>query len=427
MQRLATSGNVALVVIGTASATLRELAAMSFTQSLKRATLSLSAIGLGFALAAPAYAGPDRVYPSAATATASAAPVTLSTNITVGSDGHTTLVNTVFDGQQIVVTSTWSILDRSAEPGTDTTYPKTVIFAATTEATPGPAVVVNTILSCGVANSGSTCIRDISFAAPAAAGAYQVKVAASSSGGGPLTGTSLYINFTVTEEVEPLETLLTVAQKCVFLNQGDIDLEATLTEADSDPVIAIAGADIAFSVDGVSAGSATTGSDGGATLSYNINHLGVGDYPIYAAFAGNSAYNGSNDSDTLGVSYVFTGFKQPINADGNSVFGNGQVIPIKLELLDYLGQPVPDAAPTVWMQKLLPGGVGDEVEATSVSAADTGNMMRYVPEEGIYIYNMDLKNADNGTYKVFVRLGDSETCSAGNPTVTLTVAKKGKK
>ena len=81
----------------------------------------------------------------------------------------------------------------------------------------------------------------------------------------------------------------------------------------------------------------------------------------------------------------------------------------------------------MWLQQLLPGGVGDEVEATSVSAADTGNIMRFVPEDGIYIYNMDLKSLDNGTYKVFVRLGDSETCSTGNPSVTVTVAKKGKK
>lgn len=400
---------------------------MSFIKSLKRATLSLGAISLVLGFAAPAYAGPDRIYPSAATATVSASPVALSSNFTVGADGHTTLANTVFDGQQIVVSGTWSILDRSAEAGADTGYSKTVNFTATTE-TAGPAVVVSAILSCVVSSSGSTCTSDISFSAPATAGDYRIKVIPSSIGsGGPLTPSPLFINFTVIEEVEPLDTQLTVAQQCVFVNQGDIDLEATLTEADSDPVIAIAGAGIAFSVDGVSAGSASTGSDGVATLSYNINHLGVGDYPIYAAFAGNSAYNGSNDSDTLGVSYVFTGFKQPINADGNSVFGNGQVIPVKIELLDYLGQPVPDAAPTVWMQKLLPGGVGDEVEATSVSAADTGNIMRYVPEEGIYIYNMDLKNVDNGTYKVFVRLGDSETCSVGNPTVTLTVAKKGKK
>lgn len=398
---------------------------MSFIRSLKRATLSLGAISLGLAFAAPAFAGPDRIYPTAASATVSTAPAALTTNFAVAADGHATFQNTVFDGQQIVVTGTWSILDRSAEAGTDTAYPKTVNFNVSTEVTPGPPVVVSAITSCGVTSSGSTCIRDISFSAPAAAGDYQVRVAAGSTGGGPLTGLALYINFTVTDAVVLLDTQLTVASQCVLLNQGDIGLGATLTEELSG--VAIAGASIDYSVAGDSAGSATTDGDGIATLNYNVNHLGVGDYPIYAAYAGSAAYNGSNDSDTLGISYVFTGFKPPINADGNSVFGNGQVIPVKIELLDYLGQPVPDAAPTVWVQKLLPGGVGDEVEATSVSAADTGNIMRYAPEEGIYIYNMDLKSLDNGTYKVFVRLGDSETCSAGNPSVTITVAKKGKK
>jgi hypothetical protein len=398
---------------------------MSALELLKRVAPSLGAIGLSLALAAPAFAGPDRIYPTAASATVSASPASLTTNFATAADGHATLDDGVFDGQQIVVTGTWSILDRSAEPGTDTTYPKTVSFSTSTEVTPGPAVAVSAIPTCGVTSSGSTCIRDISFLAPATVGDYQVKVTAGSSGSGPLTGLSLYINFTVTDEVEPLATQLTVAGQCVVLNQGDVDLGATLTELVSgDP---IAGASIDFSVAGDSAGSATTGGDGVATLGYNVNHLGAGDYPIYAAYAGSDLYNGSNDSDTLGVSYVFTGFKQPINADGNSVFGNGQVIPVKIELLDYLGQPVPDATPTVWLQKLLPGGVGDEVEATSVSAADTGNIMRYVPEDGIYIYNMDLKSLDNGTYKVFVRLGDSETCSAGNPSVIVTVAKKGKK
>jgi hypothetical protein len=211
----------------------------------------------------------------------------------------------------------------------------------------------------------------------------------------------------------------------VVLNQGDVDLTATLEELESGH--AIPGASIDFTVDDATAGSATTAGDGTATLGYNVNHLGVGDYPIHAAFAGNADYNGSNDSDTLGISYVFMGFKQPINADGNSVFGNGQVIPVKIQLVDYLGQPVPDAAPTVWLTKLTDGVYGADQEATSVSAADTGNVMRYVPEEGIYMYNMDLKTLDNGSYRVSVRLGDSETCSAGNPSATIAVQKKGKK
>lgn len=398
---------------------------MSAIWSLKRAASPLGAIAVWLAFAAPAFAGPDRIYPSAASATVSASPAALTTDFIPAADGHATLDDTVFDGQQIVVTGTWSIQDRSTEPGIDTTYPKTVTFTATTTATPGPAVAVSAILSCSVGGSGSTCVRDISFIAPAAVGDYEIKVAASSSGSGPLTGASLFINFTVTDQVVPLDTTLTVSAQCVLLHQGDVNLAATLTETVSGDPIADAGID--FSVAGDFAGSATTGSDGLATLGYNVDHLTVGDYPIYAAYAGNATYNGSNDSDTLGVSYVFTGFKQPINADGNSVFGNGQVIPVKIELLDYVGQPVPDASPTVWMQKLLPGGVGDEFEATSVSDADTGNIMRYATEEGIYIYNMDLKSLDNGTYKVFVRLGDSESCSAGNPSVIITVAKKGKK
>ena len=53
--------------------------------------------------------------------------------------------------------------------------------------------------------------------------------------------------------------------------------------------------------------------------------------------------------------------------------------------------------------------------------------MRYVPEDGHYMYNWDLSALTNGTYGVVVDLGDSATCSAGPYYAVITVAKKGKK
>jgi hypothetical protein len=164
-------------------------------------------------------------------------------------------------------------------------------------------------------------------------------------------------------------------------------------------------------------------------LTYNVNGLPVGDHNLYAEFAGDADYNPSNDSDTLGISYLFVGFQQPINPEGNSVFGNGRVIPIKIKLADANGQAVSDAAPKVWVTSYSTStGLGDVLEpATSVSAADTGNTMRYVAEDEQYIYNWDLSGLVNGTYGVVVDLGDSATCSAGPYYAVITVAKKGKK
>jgi hypothetical protein len=234
-----------------------------------------------------------------------------------------------------------------------------------------------------------------------------------------------------------LDTKLTVARKCALLNAGDIDLTATLRELVSDDPIS--GATIDFYVnpalDGngyptvASVGSGTTDAAGAAEASYNVNGLGVGDHNLYAEYAGDVNYNPSNDSDILGISYLFVGFQQPINPEGNSVFGNGRVIPIKIKLADANGVPVVDATPTVWLTSYSEStGLGEVLEpATSVSAADTGNFMRYVPEDGHYIYNWDLGSLTNGTYGVVVDLGDSAACGDGPYFAVITVAKKGKK
>jgi hypothetical protein len=142
----------------------------------------------------------------------------------------------------------------------------------------------------------------------------------------------------------------------------------------------------------------------------------VGDYNLYAEYGGSAVYDGSNDSDTLGISYLFVGFGQPINADGTSIFG-GRVIPIKIKLVDANGDPVTGATPTVWLtsyDKDLGLG-GDWEQVSSVSKADTGNIMRYVPEDRQYIYNWDATDLPNGTYGVVVNLGDSAACRAENP------------
>jgi RNA-directed DNA polymerase len=150
-------------------------------------------------------------------------------------------------------------------------------------------------------------------------------------------------------------------------------------------------------------------------------------YALYAAFDGDADYNPSNNSSPLGISYQFVGFLPPINPQGNSIFGNGRVVPVKVKLVDALLNPVIDAEPTVWIYQWASGtSLGEVLEAaTSVSAADSGNTMRYVPEDRHYIYNWDLGSLDNGTYAVVVELGDSAACSTGPYYATITVEKRG--
>lgn len=408
----------------------------------RRSILPLCVIGAGLAISAPAFAQKDIPYPSAASATVSSTPVAVSNNFVTGADGSTTIDDAVFSGQQVVVTATWSIQDRELGPGQDTDYGSglTIEFASSTSVTPGPLVSVDAISDCTVASAASTCTRSISFSAPATPGNYQVTVTLSGTGFSGPNGLAdpgkLYVNFSVAEPVVLLDTKLTVAQQCVLLNAGEIALSATLEESVStDP---IAGATIDFFVNpGLdlngdptvpSVGSGTTDASGTATLTYNVNGLAVGNHNLYAEYAGDSDHNPSNDSNILGINYLFAGFRPPVNADGTSIFG-GRVIPIKIKLVDANGEPVTDAAPTVWLTSFDKDmGLGEELEQTaSVSSADTGNIMRYVPDDQQYIYNWDAKDLENGTYAVVVELGDSSACRAENPYAIFTVAKKGGK
>jgi hypothetical protein len=410
-----------------------------------RRSAAIAGATLGLLFSTVALANKDILYPSGATATVSGSDVAVTNNFTTGSDGSTTLNGALFAGQAVVVTATWSIQDRSAQPGSDTTYGAglLVTFTSSTTQTPGPAVSITAIPNCTVTSAASTCQKTVSFTAPATPGNYQVKVLLGGTGftgSGGLTNVAdeYFINFSVSEPVVVLlDTKLTVAQKCALLNAGDVSLSAKLEElVSTDP---IAGATIDFFVnpeldqDGnptvPSVGNGVTSASGTATLTYNVNGLGVGDHNLYAEYAGSDDYNPSNDSDILGISYLFVGFQQPINPEGNSVFGNGRVIPIKIKLADANGNPVADAEPKVYVTTYSSStGLGDDLEpASSVSAADTGNVMRYVPEDEHYIYNWDLSNLANGTYGVVVDLGDSQACGNGPYYAVITVAKKGKK
>jgi hypothetical protein len=408
---------------------------MQVTGSSLRA---LTVLGAGVLFSASALAQKDIPYPSGATATVSGQSVTMSpTAFSVGAAGSATLSEALYPGQQVVVSATWSIQDRFGS-GQNTSYDpgRSITFASSTTATPGPAVAVAAIPDCTVTSKSSTCVRSITFDAPTTPGSYQITVTLAGTGFNGATGLTqpsggsvLRVNFSVAEPVAVLlDTKLTVARKCVLLNAGDVTLEAKLEELVSGDAVAGASIDFFVNPPSSSVGTGVTDTDGQASVVYNVNSLPVGDHNLFAQYAGSSGYNPSDDSNLLGVSYLFGGFQQPINADGTSVFGHGRVIPVKIRLADANGTPVADATPHVYLtQYSSTTGLGEVLEpATSVSAADTGNVMRYDPEAGQYIYNWDLSARANGTYAVVVDLGDSAACNQGPYHAVITVAKKQK-
>jgi len=401
---------------------------MFTVSSLRSLAIPIGTVALGLVLSSPAFAAKDDLVVTNVNTVTVGGVTASQTSTSAGGNRHLTISNPIVGAQSVAVQVTWGITAGN-NPRT-TTWPNNgVTFTATTTDGDPISPITTGPATCDFGGATDTCAFTISFTTPNLTEPnYQLRVQPSVPSKSPATRElqphHLLINFSVIAQVAKVDTTLTVPDpQCFIYGAGEVNLAATLTErVSTDP---IAGRVIEFSLDGVS-GSATTDASGGALWPYDITNLGAGDFDLYAEFNGDSGYNPSNGSGTVGVSYRFIGFQQPINADGTSVFGNGRVIPVKVKIADANLQPVTNAAPTVWMTQVSPlTAIGTDLEpATSVSAADTGNTMRYVPEDGHYIFNWDLSALSNGTWYVIVDLGDSDACGEGPYFATITVNKK---
>jgi hypothetical protein len=121
--------------------------------------------------------------------------------------------------------------------------------------------------------------------------------------------------------------------------------------------------------------------------------------------------NAVSDSFTVTVTpfvaptISWSGFLQPINADGSSVFKLKSTVPVKFALTGD-SDGVTDLAAKFYYVKVDNGVTGDEVEAVITSAATAGNLFRYDPASGQYIFNWGTKGLTSGTYRIRVDLGD---------------------
>jgi hypothetical protein len=319
-----------------------------------------------------------------------------------------------------------------------TVLPRTVGFDLTTSAKPvgAPNVASTGFTTSHTFTTASSTFTDTgSMTAPGTLGAYTVHVGSVSGtgGSGGISGGDIVVNFTVADCAPPctlLNTFLTVGGPiCVVFHQPTtVDLTATLKDEN---MVALSGQTIHFSVDGNFVGDALTDGSGVATISgYDVTGLSVGDHPVTVTFDGvpcpnePNGYNATNGSGNIGVTYMFLGFQQPINADGSSVFKGG-VIPVKIKITDYFGVSIPDASPYVFYSGTSSYPVGTDAEPLANTNGDSGNLMRYDATAQQYIFNWDIRptTVANGTYQVWVDLGEG---SCGVPhLVTLSIQKKG--
>jgi hypothetical protein len=96
-----------------------------------------------------------------------------------------------------------------------------------------------------------------------------------------------------------------------------------------------------------------------------------------------------------GANYAWSGVLEPMNGDGSSIFKLGSTIPVKFALTGVCAG-VPDLTARIFLAKITNSVLGSEQEASSTSAADTGNTFRYDATKDQYIYNLATKASAHG-------------------------------
>lgn len=116
--------------------------------------------------------------------------------------------------------------------------------------------------------------------------------------------------------------------------------------------------------------------------------------------------NTASAIQNISVSYQFSGILQPINQDGSSIFKAGSSVPVKFALTNSNGNYVTNAIATLSYSKTSNNISGAIMEATSTSAATSGNLFRYDTTNNQYIFNMSTKGYSSGTYQLTITLND---------------------
>jgi len=325
------------------------------------------------------------------------------------------------------------------------TYPQGITYAATATTPLGTVIPVyfggdptKTSYTFTASTKDATATAQVSIVAPATVGAYTVKLYwTARSGSNPKLADDYGITIgfnVVSNSCTPAATSLslTPSSSCVIYKTPSTTFTATLTSGSTK----LDGRDIDFEISkggapATSLGSISTDTDGEATLTLNTSGLAVGGYTITASFQGEECYLAPDPAvATLGVKYDFLGFQPPVlnvQPDGTGVPGlfSGKVIPVKIKIADYDGGSVPDATPFITWSGTIADVTYEDVPTDSVSAADSGNQMRYDPVADQYIYNWDTSKCENGSYTINIDMG--EGCGTDRNATVILQKSSGKK
>jgi predicted extracellular nuclease len=155
-----------------------------------------------------------------------------------------------------------------------------------------------------------------------------------------------------------------------------------------------------------------------ATSPFSPSHTyaAAGSYTATVTVTDDDGGVGTTTANVM-VKFNTSGFLQPINADGTSVFKYNSTIPVKISFTNCNGSVPNNLAPTIKLTMISGATPGLEInEPISTSAADTTGVMRFSTNQ--YIYNLATKPLpdSSATYLITVTIpstGQTETVQFG--------------
>ncbi len=144
-----------------------------------------------------------------------------------------------------------------------------------------------------------------------------------------------------------------------------------------------------------------------------VSFQNTGTCVLDANQTGNSNYNAApqvQQSFMVKPSAItWSGFLQPINSDGSSIFKLGRTVPVKFQLTGASAGTT-NLQAKLYVSKIDNNIDGTVAEAVSTAAADSGNTFRYDPTSQQYIFNLGTSSLTAGTYKLKIYVnGDNTT------------------
>jgi hypothetical protein len=201
-------------------------------------------------------------------------------------------------------------------------------------------------------------------------------------------------------------TIVTASANPSVLNQS-VTFTATVTPAV--PINLTPTGTVQFQIDGVNFGSLVALTTAGTAISGPTTALAVGPHTITAIYSGDGGFLGSSGSLTQAVHYTFSGFLAPLNRT-MPAGSLGKQIPIKFQLKDVTGNPVPFATVTAAisavtsLQVQLVDSSGNPLAAPFTPTTNTGMTYDSVTQQ--FTFSWQTKGLSAGYYNILLGLND---------------------